>query len=337
MLGTGIPVGERAQRLHRDSLVLDCHSHFLINGWLWKRPFHRPAPRPWLWNPLANALDLESAVRGGLKALAFTSYVPGRPLPRISDRWTDSVLDRYFEIVEECGGKLAHCETAEQIRQAAALSRLAGFLAIEGAHVLEGKLDNVAHFRSRGVRMITLTHFVANDVADGTLSVLRPNRGLSAFGREVVAEMERQGVLVDVAHCTDKALQDVLAVATRPIVYSHGALRRYRNYERNLPDGLVRDIAQARGLVGVIFFPKYLGGSGWTIRAVARQCRDIANLASPSCLCLGSDMDGCTYTPIGFRDASDWPQVTQALLDEGFSEPEVQGILGENFLRLLGE
>ncbi|MBM4356301.1 MAG: peptidase M19, partial [Deltaproteobacteria bacterium] len=197
------------------------------------------------------------------------------------------------------------------------------------------KLENVEHFHRRGVLMLTITHFVSNGIADGNWSPYRPLGGLSGFGREVIREMERVGMVVDVAHCTDKALSQVFEIATRPLLCSHGALRRYKNIERNLTDDQVRALAQQGGLFGLIFFPKYLGRSGRDIRSVARQAADVAELVGVEHLCLGSDMDGYTYTPMGFRDASDWPQVTQALIDVGFDDVEIRGILGENFLSWL--
>lgn len=337
MIGKKIPVTPEALELHKDNLVVDCHTHFLINGFLWKRKFHEVSKRPAVWNPLKNSLDLTSATEGGVNALAFTSYIPGWPFRRDSDRLTDRIIDRYYEIIEECDGKVAHCTTSGQIRAAAAEGKLAGFLAIEGGHVLAGNLGRVRHYYDRGVRLLTLTHFISNGIADGTTSPFRPLDGLSDFGKDVVREMEGLGMAVDVAHCSDRAVEDVLEVANKPVIYSHGALRRHKKLERNLADHQVKAIAEAGGLIGVIFFPKYLGKSGKGMRSVARQARDIAELASPRHICIGSDMDGTTYLPRGFVDASDWPQVTQALLDEGFDADEVKGILGENFLRYLDE
>jgi len=337
MIGKKIPLTPKAEALHRECLVVDCHSHFLINGFLFDRRFDVPGARPAVWNPFKNSLDLTTAVQGGVDAIAFTTYIPGWPFPLDTFGITNKMIDRYHAIVDECGGKLAHCTSAREIEKAATDGSVASFLAIEGGHVLQGKLENLEHFRNRGVLMMTLTHFIANGIADGTTSPYRPHNGLSPFGREVVAAMERLGIIVDVAHCTEKAMADVLACATKPVVYSHGALRRYKKIERNLTDDQVRAIAETGGLIGIIFFWSYLGSSGNDIRAVARQCRDVADLVGTSHLCIGSDMDGTTYLPPGFVDASDWPQVTQALLDEGFAPDEIRAILGGNFLRILAQ
>jgi len=333
MIGRGIPVSAEALRIHRRSLVLDCHSHFLINGYLFRRKFHGLTPRPWFYNPFKNQLDLPSALQGGLNALAFTIYTPGRPFHGHTDLVCDRILDRYQAILDECAGKVVHCTGPGQIRAAAAQGRLATFLTMEGGHHLAGDVENVGHFHARGVRMLTLTHFVSNGLADGNTSPFRPLKGLSDFGRKVIREMENLGMMVDVAHCTDKALRHVLDMVTRPVIFSHAALRRYKpRFERNLSDDMARAIAGSGGLIGLIFFLRYLGRAGMTIRAVARHAADLAELCGAEHLCLGTDVDGFTYTPWGFRDMSDLPQFTQALLDVGFIEGEVRGILGENFL-----
>jgi len=333
MIGKKIPVGERALRLHRECLVLDCHSHFLLNACIFGRKFHHRAPKPAFFNPFKNTLDLESVKRGGVNAQAFTSYIPGRPWVKDADDKTDWILDTYERIVEECGGRLVHCTTPAEIRAAVGLGRLATFLTIEGAHHLRGKVEKVTHFYERGVRMMSITHFVSNGIADSTTSPYRPIGGLSDLGREVVREMERLGMMVDLSHCTNPAIFQVLEMATRPPLFSHAALRRHNRLARNLTDGQVKAVAEAGGLIGLIFFLRYLGRFDFTVRAVARQAADIAEMVGAEHLCVGTDMDGYTYTPWGFRDASDWPQFTQALVDYGFDDDEIRGILGENFLR----
>jgi len=334
MIGRKITVSPEAFRLHRESLFLDCHSHFLIHGTLLKRRFDRPQKPPLVYNPLVNLLTLPAAREGGLDAIGFTAYVPGRPWFKRTDRLLDRVLDRYEAICAECGPAMAHCTSPGQIRRAVEQRKLASFLTIEGGHVLEGRLETVEHFFRRGVRLMTITHFVSNGLADGTTSPYRLHQGLSPFGREVIQEMERLGMLVDLAHCTDKAFEDVMKVATKPMVFSHTGLRRYKNIERNIDDDQVKEIASRGGLVGVILFPSYLGNAGPGMRAAARTARTIADLSSPSVLCIGSDVDAGTFLPAGVSSVADFPQLTQALLDEGFSPDEVRGILGENFLRV---
>jgi membrane dipeptidase len=334
MLGRRIPVSERARRLHRESLVLDCHSHFLIHGYAFDRKFHQRHPRPWLFNPFKSTLDLDSVSRGGINALAFTTYIAGAPFRRDPGARTDGIIDRYETILAECGGKLVHCTTPQQVREASASGRVATFLTTEGGHVFEGRLDRIEHFYRRGVRMVTLTHFVPNGIADACHTSFRPHGGLTAYGREVIREMERVGMMVDVAHCSDPAMRQVLDFVQKPVLFSHGALRRYKpTLERNITDETAREIAASGGLIGIIFFLSYLGKAGFDLHAAARHAADIAEMCGPECLCVGTDLDSPIYTPAGFVDAGDLPQFTQALVNYGFSDDEIRGILGENFLR----
>jgi membrane dipeptidase len=334
MLGRKIPVSERAAALHEDVIVLDCHAHFLIHGRGLKRKFNQTHSRPWFYNPLKSMLDLDSVTRGGVNALAFTSYAAGVPFRRHPGAYTDSILDRYFEIVAECQGRVVHCCTPDDIRAAVDQGRLASFLTIEGGHVFEGSLERIGHFYARGVRMTTLVHFVSNGIADSCQSPYRPLNGLSRFGREVIRTMEQLGMMVDVTHLSDPAMRQTLDLVSRPPLSSHAALRRYNpTLERNITDDVVREIGSNGGMVGIIFFLRYLGAAGYDMHAPARHAADIADLCGAQCLCVGSDLDSPIYTPFGFRDAADWPQFTQALMDVGFADDEVRGILGENFLR----
>jgi len=320
--------------LHRESLVLDCHAHFLIHGMAAGRKFHQTHKRPWFYNPTKSMLDLGSVTRGGVNALAFTSYAAGLPFRRNIGAYTDAILDRYQEILHECGGQVVHCVSPDQIRAAASDDKLASFLTIEGGHVFEGDLGRVEHFYNRGVRMTTLTHFISNGIADSCQSPYRPLGGLSPFGREVIDTMERLGMMVDVTHLSDPAMRQALDMISRPPITSHTALRRYNpTLERNITADTAREIARAGGMIGIIFFMRYLGASGFDMHSPARHAADIAEMCGSECLCVGTDIDSPIYTPLGFVDASDWPQFTQALINVGFSDNEIRGILGENFLR----
>lgn len=333
MRGEKLKVSEAAAALHRESLVADLHSHFLINGFLFGRDFYSRHSGPDYYNPFKSSLSYPTARDGGLDLITFTSYVPGQPwLLGRSDKATWKVLDRFDRIIREGEGKLVKVLEPEDVTQARARGLMAALLAVEGGHVLEGSLENLHRLWERGVRMLTITHFVPNGIADGANVPLNFYHGLSDFGLEVVREMESLGMMVDVAHCSDQAFFQVLEHASRPVLCSHGALRSLKNLSRNLSDDQIRALGQSGGLMGIIFFPSFLGNLTSDIRAVAVHAARAAELIGAERLALGTDMDGFTWMPKGFVDASDWPQVTQALLDVGFSADDVRGILGENFL-----
>ncbi len=327
---------ERARAVHASALVADLHSHYLIGGHFLGRDFYTRHPAPKRYHPMPTLVNHPALREGGVDVSTFTTYIPGAPLfPRSARARTHRIIDRYEEVLVAGEGRVLPVTTAAGMREAKAAGRLAGLLAVEGAHVLEGDLDELDRLYARGVRMVTLTHFLSNGVADGTSSPYRPLRGLSEFGRDVVRRMESLGMLICTAHCTDEAFEQVLDAARGPVICSHGALRTYKDIERNHTEDQARRLAASGGLFGVMFFPKYLGpGVGTDASSIAVHAARIAEVAGAASVALGSDMDSPIWLPEGFDDASDWPQITQALLDVGFDDDEVRGILGGNFLRV---
>ncbi|MBM4373093.1 MAG: membrane dipeptidase, partial [Deltaproteobacteria bacterium] len=336
MRGPKIPVSPEARALHAAALVVDLHSHYLIGGTFLGRDFYTRHPAPRLFHPMPTTVSHPALLEGGVSVSAFTTYVPGAPFfPGSARARTHRIIDRFEEVVRQGAGRLRPVTTAADMRRAKADGVLGGFLGVEGAHVLEGEPDELDRLHARGVRMLTLTHFVSNGVADGTSSPWRPLGGLSDFGREVVRRMDRLGMLICTAHCTDRAFDQVLETASGPVICSHGALRSFEGIERNHTEDQVRRLAGTGGLMGVMFFPRYLGRrAGTDARAVAVHAARIAEVAGAGAVGLGSDMDSPIWLPRGFDDAGDWPQLTQALLDVGFGRDEVLGILGGNALQV---
>jgi membrane dipeptidase len=213
-------------------------------------------------------------------------------------------------------------------------------LGVQGGHVLDGDLRNVTRLRELGVRMLAPAHVMDNAlVGSGTG---RRRGGLTTFGREGIAEMEAQGIVVDLAHMSLPGIEDALPLMRRPSVLSHTGLtemagtrsrwRRYSPATRNIPSSVAREIGQAGGLVGVILATGLLGGDELsdavaTIR-LAVQSAGIANVA------VGSDMDGALRTVI---DAAGLPALTDALLQAGIDRSIVEGVMGGNAVRLLKE
>ena len=322
--------------MHDSALVVDLHSHYLIGGHFLGRDFYTRHPAPKRYHPMPTTVNHPALREGGVDVSTFTTYIPGAPLfPKSARTRTHRIIDRYEEVLIAGEGAVVPVTTAAGMREAKAAGKLAGLLAVEGAHVLEGDLDEVDRLHARGVRMITLTHFLSNGVADGTSSPYRPLGGLSDFGRAVIRRMESLGMLICTAHCTDEAFAQVMDFAQGPVICSHGALRTFKDIERNHTEEQAKRLAASGGLFGVMFFPKYLGpGVGTDAGSIAVHAARMAEVAGAELVALGSDMDSPIWLPEGFDDASDWPQITQALFDVGFDEDEVRGILGGNFLRV---
>jgi microsomal dipeptidase-like Zn-dependent dipeptidase len=204
----------------------------------------------------------------------------------------------------------------------------AAFLAIEGAHALEGDPAAVDRLADAGYRMMSPTHFFDNAFGGSAHGV--DKIGLTGAGREMLARMERRSMLVDVAHASVRTIDDILSIATRPVVASHTGVRASFDSIRNLADDHVRGIAATGGLVGVGFWPTATGGHD--AAAIARAIRAAVELAGLEHVGLGSDFDGAVPMPF---DASGMVQLTDALLVEGFGDAEIAAIMGGNALRLL--
>lgn len=323
-----------ARALHARCPLVDTHSHFLLNGHYLRKDFGRRHAAPWFWNPLRNVVDLPRLRQGGVACSTFTVYVPPPPLRITAWAACARMLDTLDRIVES--NPVVKVDTAAGVRAAFARGRLAALPAVEGGHVLGRRAGRVRELRERGVRILTLTHFIANRICDATVGP-EVHGGLSDFGREVISACEACGVVVDLAHASEKAFYQALEALELPPLVTHTAWRGERSSERYLSADQVRAVGQRGGGIGVILWPWYLerGGLRSGLDVVAEHYARFAELAGCESLLLGTDMDGYTWMPRGFHDAADLPLLTAALRSKGFSEPELCGLLGGNALRIL--
>jgi len=319
-------------------LFADMHAHFLLAAQHLRRPLVRRGPDPIpLW-PLGARTDLDGALAGGLACITFAVYVPWSPFfwVRRSDA-TVAQIRAFQRVIRQCGGRLRQVRTGAEALAAARAGALAGVLSIEGGHSLDGDLDNLKAFAALGVRMLTLTHFEANDLADAAEAGAKPHAGLSAFGIRAVREMASLGVIPDVAHASERAVEQALDVAGGPVACSHTGMRALCDRPRNLSDRLAKRMAASGGLVGIHFFPPFL--TLGSLRAPLARLIDhvvhAAAVAGPAHVALGSDMDGPTWTPDGISGPRDFPAIAEALSARGFPDADVRGIAGLNYLRLL--
>lgn len=207
-------------------------------------------------------------------------------------------------------------------------SMLAGLLGIEGAHALEGDLANLDRVYDAGFRMIGLTHFFDNEVGGSAHGV--DKGGLTPFGRLVVQRMEELGIAIDVAHASPTLIDDVLALATTPVLVSHTGVKATCDNRRTLEDDRLRGIAETGGVVGIGLWPTAVCGE--TPQAWARAVRHAVDVAGIDHVGLGSDWDGAVAAIV---DASGTVHLVDALLEEGFGGDEIRKIMGENVIRVL--
>jgi membrane dipeptidase len=219
---------------------------------------------------------------------------------------------------------------------------------MEGGHAIENSLGALRAFFDLGVRYMTLTHSASIDWADaGTGEVLHD--GLTRFGEEVIREMNRMGMLVDMSHVSPATMSDVLEVAEAPVIFSHSSARALTDHVRNVPDSILRRMPENGGVVMVTFVPSFINeevrtfqGSredtpSATLGDVADHIEHIRDVAGVDHVGLGGDFDGISSTPVGLEDVSTYPALLAELSLRGWSEGDLRKVAGENLLRAWGE
>jgi membrane dipeptidase len=327
--------------LHAGAPVADLHAHPALNAYYLRRDLGRLHKAPSRWNPLRQQLDLPRARAGGLRVLTNCVYAPS-VLPVRPFR---AALGGFAALERLCASHPALAQVARRKGEVGPIlqsGKLAVIHAAEGGHHLERSMEKLERLAERGLRYLTLTHFVHNGIAQPAelprgpfFTLLRGRPGLTQLGKAVVRRCEELGVLVDVSHCSDRSFADVLGMTTRPVLATHTGFRHFARVERNLSDEQAREVARTGGLIGVITWTDLLGGG--SIEAMADSIVHGATVAGAEHVGIGTDFDGWVFSADGIRDATQYPALTERLVRRGFSEAELRGILGGNYLRVLGE
>ncbi len=318
-----------AEELHRRSIVIDAHCDTALlaaegNYDLAERHDTRH-------------LDFPRMREGGVTAQIFAVFVEQRHLPAQATRRALQVIDAVYRQVESSQGSARLVTRAADIEAAKADGALGVILGLEGAEALEGDLGVLRTFHRLGVRNIGLTWNFRNQAADGVAEE-RTGGGLTTFGVALVEEMNRLGIVVDIAHLSPAGVEDVLTISQAPIIASHANARAVCDHRRNLTDAQLEKIARNGGVVGVTFVPPFVDGAdgGATLQRVLDHVDHMVRVMGDDHVGLGSDFDGFfgEEGTAGLEDVSRMPAITAGLLERGYSEDSVQKILGGNFLRV---
>ncbi|MEK6288344.1 MAG: dipeptidase [Acidobacteriota bacterium] len=340
---------ERAVELHKKLLVADLHADSL----LWDRDLLDRGTR--------GHVDVPRLIDGNVALQAFTvvtktPYIWKMNIERnddtsdnitilaIAERWPTSTWNsltqralyqasKLQDIAARSGGKFTVIKSAAELssyldRRIAEPHITAGFLGIEGAQALDGDLANIDVLFDAGFRMMSPSHFFDTDIGGSAHGVEKG--GLTDKGKEMIKRMEAKRMIVDVAHASAKTIDDVLALATRPVFVSHSGMKGTCDNQRNLSDEQLKGIARTGGVIGIGYWDTAVCGNDAT--AIAKAIRYAASLVGVDHVGLGSDFDGAVTTPF---DTSGLVQITDALLAEGFTDEEIGKVMGRNVLRLL--
>jgi microsomal dipeptidase-like Zn-dependent dipeptidase len=349
LAGSYSTASARTAALHQKLFIADLHCDAL----LWNRDLLEAnsrgavdVPRLLAGNVALQAFTVVSKVPLGLNIERNTDQKDMITLLAMAQRWPTATwgslkqralyqAGKLHEFAARSNGQFVLIKTQEDLRNYLARRGnenhiTAGFLGSEGAQVLEGNLDNLDALFDAGIRMMAPTHFFDTEIGGSAHGLEKA--GLTELGRQWVKKMEEKKMIIDLAHASPKVIDDVLALATRPLVVSHTGVKGTCDNTRNLSDDHVKRIAQSGGVIGIGFWETAVCGTD--ARAIAQAIRYTANLAGVEHVGLGSDFDGAVQTPF---DAAHIIELTEALLAEGFSESEIALIMGGNVLRVLQE
>ena len=317
--------------------------------------------------------DIPRLRRGAVGAQFWAAYVPVTTMDSGTHPAVYALeqIDLVYRLCSK-NASMAIAYTAADVERNFAAGKISCMIGIEGGHAIENSLGALRMFSRLGVRYITLTHWRSLDWA--VASTDTSHRGLSAFGKQVVLEMNRLGMLVDLSHVNDQTMSDALHTSRAPVIFSHSSARALTNHARDVPDSILKLVAANRGAVMVNFNPGFVSEAvrAWgdsvtarvarlraagadsvaradslrvweaaaphaTLAQVADHIEHIRQVAGIDCVGLGSDFDGITEVPVGLEDVSKFPDLIAELLRRGWTEADVKKVAGLNTLRVLRE
>lgn len=374
MFNTGINAQEaqysaskQAKRIAQENILIDTHIDV---------PY-RIADK---WDDVSKAtqggdFDYPRAVQGGLNVPFMSIYIPASlefEGKGKSYQLANQLIDGMEALVFRAPDKFAMAYSSTDAIRQFRLGKMSIAMGMENGSPIEGDMNNLKHFFDRGVRYITLAHSQSNHISDSSYDLRRRWKGLSPFGKELVEEMNKIGMLIDVSHISDAAFYQVMALSKVPVIASHSSLRKYTpGFERNMDDDMLLALKKNGGVIQINFGSSFVTSAsrGWydkrkaakkaaeesgkptvdfaaayraknpfpfaTLEQVLDHIDHVVKLIGIDHVGIGSDYDGVGDSlPVGLKDVSTYPNLVQGLLDRGYSEKHIKQILGGNTLRV---
>ena len=322
----------------------------------------------------AGMTDIARLRKGMVGGQFWSVYIPGEVRDSGYARIQLEQIDIAKRVIARYPDVFVPAFTAADVRSAYAQGKIGSLLGMDGGHAIENSLGALRSYYELGARYMTLTHNVTLDWADAANDVPR-NNGLTAFGKEVVREMNRLGMIVDLAHTSPAVMSQALSVTEAPVIWSHAAARGVTDVPRNVPDSILARLPKNGGVVMMTFVPGFVSQAvanygaqvtavrdsianrfpnnndaqfkavaAWrethptpiaTIADVADHLDHIKKIAGAAHVGIGGDFDGITETVQGLEDVSTYPTLFAELLKRGWTDTELKGLAGENVLRVL--
>lgn len=316
--------------------------------------------------------DYPRAKKGGLNAPFMSVYIPASyEKSGGGELLANQLIDSMEALVGRAPDKFAMAYRSDDLAAQFKQGKISLALGMENGTPINGKLENLRHFYQRGIRYITLAHSESNHIADSSYDLRRPHKGLSPFGEQVVAEMNKLGMMIDISHVSDAAFYKVLSLTKAPVIASHSSLRAFvPGFERNMDDKMIQALAKNGGVIQINFGSSFVisQANQWglqfkaaakaagksqddeayraeylakhpypfaNVETVLKHIDHVVKLVGIEHVGIGSDFDGVGDSlPDGLKDVSMYPNLIEGLLKRGYSEADIVKIMSGNLLRV---
>jgi membrane dipeptidase len=367
-----VKLSEEALSIHREAILIDGHNDL---PWKYREKNDRGLSRIDITKPVPELhTDIPRLRKGGVGAQFWSAYVDAdRAKDLTAVRSTLEQIDIILRMIKKYPDTFEQAFTADDIERIHKAGKIASLIGVEGGHSIDNSLGVLRIYYGLGVRYMTLTHSETLDWADSATDDPK-NHGLSPFGEQVVLEMNRLGMLVDISHVSAETMRHVLRITKAPVIASHSSAYAIAQHPRNVPDDVLQEVHKNGGVIMVNFFPGFIHpeaarmtkdifGIGRRLRAqypddkqfreameawikehpmprgnvhtVVDHIEHIIKVAGIDNVGLGSDFDGISLVPVQLEDVSCYPYITQELLNRGYKRNDILKILGGNLLRAL--
>jgi membrane dipeptidase len=339
------------KRITRSAILIDTHNDipsFTVDG-------------AEISNSPKNHTDIPRLKKGGVGAVFFSVFVDAKYLDgnHSANRALQMIDTVRQDIVARHPETFTLAFTAQDIERAHKKKKIAGLMGLEGGHAIEDSPRLLRDYYRLGIRYMTLTHFNTNNWADSSGDIDKPevahHNGLTPQGKDIVREMNRLGMMVDISHVADKTFFDALETSQAPLIASHSSCRAITNVPRNMTDDMIRALARKGGVIQINIYCPFISQASAdankaaaslppdqrppmiraTLDDVVAHIDHVRQIAGINAIGIGTDFDGIECAPIGLDDVSKFPNLTRALLEKGYSPADIRKIYGQNTLRLM--
>jgi membrane dipeptidase len=293
-------------------------------------------------------VDIPRLIEGSVKLQVFASCIDkSGKSPEFYSQFAKKKLNTLHQQFNKHSKSIELALKLSDVHKINQKGKISAMLAIESGQAIENDIGKLHAFYNQGVRIMTLT-WKSTDWADASQEKMKHN-GLTVFGKSVVKEMNKLGMIVDISHSADKTVVDVLKTSNDPVIASHSCAKAICDHPRNLSDKLIKDIANSGGVICVNFYALHLdqkfknaydkkeNPEPPSFTKVIDHIEHVIKIGGIDAVGLGSDFDGRIIPPKGLEDASKMPKITESLLARGYLEEEIVKIMGGNFLRVFGQ